>query len=150
MLLLAATGCGAADRLLHPVGRLQLQRDGAGPLLDVPAEARFCGADSTLSIVGANRSWSAAVALRTSWPAARLEFTIDSVIGAAGSAAVAARPLKDSVGLALTALHGTLRLDAPSRVKGSLDLVARGAGDSVHLVGRFEAPYATRGVCPAR
>jgi hypothetical protein len=148
--MMAALGCSTAERLLGRSGRLRLERAGrsSGGLLDVPAEAAFCAADSTLRITGADRSWSAAIALRTTWPATSLEFAIDSLIGGPGSAAVAARPIRDSVGMALVAVRGLLRLAGRTRVAGTVDLLARGATDTVRLKGSFEAPSAVPGGCP--
>jgi len=147
--LLAASGCSLVDRLGRGTGRLRLEQLGRSSrrLLDVPAETRFCSADTSLSILGFDHDWSAVVALRTAWPPAGRAFTIDSALGGLGSASVAARPLGDSVGVALTAVHGTLRLDGGRRVHGTLDVVARGASDTVHLVGRFDAPAPAPGNC---
>jgi hypothetical protein len=148
--MMAALGCGVADRLLGRSGRLRLERTGrsSGGMLDVPAEAAFCAADSTLRITGADRSWTAAIALRTAWPATTLDFAIDSVMDGPGSAAVAARPIRDSVGTALVAVRGSLHLAGRTRVAGTVDLLARGATDTMRLVGSFEVPSAVPGGCP--
>ena len=149
----ALIGCGVVDRATERPGRFRLDRaaPSRGRLLEVSVQALFCAADTTLSIVGADRSWSAAIALRTTWPSSDREFTIDSMVRGLGSAAVGARPLDDSVGAALTSLHGTVLLVSDAdRVAGTLDLVARDAkGDTVRLAGRFDAPAATPGGCPA-
>ena len=148
--MMGALGCGTAERLLGRSGRLRLERAGrsSGGLLDVPAEAAFCAADSTLRITGADGSWTAAIALRTTWPAPSLEFAIDSVVGGPGSAAVTARSIRDSVGTALIAVRGSLHLAGRTRVMGTVDLLARGASDTVRLAGTFEAPSVVPGGCP--
>ena len=144
-------GCGMVDRLVHRSGHLRLDRVGQGPrlVLDVPVEALLCEADTTLSIVGSDGSWSAAIALRTAWPATAHEFAIDSIVRGLGSAALSARPLGDSVGDALTALRGSLRLTGGARVAGSVDLVAASPRDTVRLVGSFDVPAVATGGCPA-
>ena len=138
------------DRLVHRSGHLRLDRVGQGPrlVLDIPVEGLLCEADTTLSIVGSDGSWSAAIALRTAWPATTREFAIDSVVRGLGSAALSARPLGDSVGYALTALRGSLQLTGGARVAGTVDLVAASPRDTARLVGSFDVAVA-RGGCSA-
>ncbi|MFI5206866.1 MAG: hypothetical protein ACHQX4_02510 [Gemmatimonadales bacterium] len=150
VLVTTTSACSAVDRLVHGSARLRLDRDGTSsrPLLDVPVEAAYCAADTTLTIVGADRSWSVAVALRTAWPARSLEFALDSAVGGSGTAAVAIRPLRDSIGVAMLAVRGSLKLDAGPKVSGTMDFVAAGARDTLHLVGSLTAPSVTPGGCP--
>jgi hypothetical protein len=146
----ATFACTSVDRLVHGSAHLHLDR--AGPssrsLLDVPVEATYCAADTTLTIVGADRSWSVAVALRTPWPARSLEFTLDSSLGGPGTAAVAIRPLSDSIGVAMTAVRGSLKLDAGARASGTLDFVVTGTSDTLRLVGVLTAASVAPGGCP--
>jgi hypothetical protein len=149
-LVTATSGCTAVDHLVHGSGRLRLDR--AGPssrsLLDVRVKASYCAADTTLTILGADRSWSVAVALRTPWPARSREFTLDSAVGAQGTAAVAVRPLGDSIGVAMTTVRGSLKLDAGTGVSGTLDFVATSARDTQRLVGSLTATSVRPGGCP--
>ena len=148
-LAFATTACAAVDRIVHPSARLRLGRVGASAaLLDVPVEATFCAADTTLTIVGADRSWSVALALRTPWPPASRQFVVDSAIGGAGTAALAMRPLQDSIGAAVMAVRGSVSLDAGARLSGALDLVVV-RRDTLHLVGSFTAVTPASGGCPA-
>jgi hypothetical protein len=150
-LLLAASACPAIDSIVN--GQAHLRVDRAGPssrtLLDVPIEASWCASDTTLTIVGADRSWSVAIAVRTPWPPRSLEFTLDSAVSGAGSAAIAIRPLKDSIGVAMTAVRGTLKLSTGDRAAGTLDIVAAGEHDTVRLAGTLTAARVTPGGCPA-
>ena len=150
-LVAATSACSAVDRLVHGSAHLRLDRAGtpSRPLLEVPVEATYCGADSTLTIVGADRSWSVAVAARTAWPARSLEFALDSAISRSGTAAVAIRPLSDSIGVAMIAVRGSLTLGAGPGVSATMDFVAAGARDTLHLVGSLAAPSVTPGGCPA-
>src|SRR5438874_11072066 len=86
----ALPGCGS-DASTEP-GRLMLERTSPRPhhLATLPAHARYCARDTTLTIVSLAESWSAAVALKTRWPAGR-RFSVDSVLAAEGSAAGALR-----------------------------------------------------------
>lgn len=113
----------------------------------LPAVARYCARDTMLSVVALDRDWSAAVALRASWPPdSTRRFTIDSALGVTGSASIAARNMRDSSGEALVARSGTVTLDAGSVLAGRFDATT---GDSTvpRLSGRFESP-AVLLVCP--
>ncbi|MFI5279044.1 MAG: hypothetical protein ACHQU1_01005 [Gemmatimonadales bacterium] len=149
-LVLATSACGAADRLVHGSAHLRLDRAGPSsrPLLDLPVEVAYCALDTTLTIVGADRSWSVALALHTPWPARSLAFTIDSAVDGSGTAAIAIRPLRDSIGIAMTAVRGSLTLRDGRRVSGTMDFVAAGARDTLHLVGSLTAASVTPGGCP--
>jgi hypothetical protein len=149
-LVIAVSACTMVDRFVHGSARLRIDR--AGPssrhLLDVPVEAAYCAADTTLTIIGADRSWSVALALRTAWPARSLEFTLDSAVGGPGTAALAIRPLGDSIGVAMSALHGTLKLDAGPKIKGTMSFSAARAHDTLRLLGTLTASSVTPGGCP--
>jgi hypothetical protein len=92
--------------------------------------------DSTMTIVGIDDRWSAALALRTPWPPLR-QFTVDSALGAVGTAAVAARPLGDSAGGALIGRHGTILLDSGTAFSGHFTVATGGDSGGVTLSGRF-------------
>ena len=149
-LAISTLACGAVDRLAHGSARLHLERaePSLRPLLDLPVEVGYCAADTTLIVVGADRSWSVALALRTPWPARSLAFTVDSAVTRSGTAAIAIRPLRDSVGVAMKAVRGSLTLSAGARVSGTMDFVAAGARDTLHLLGSLTAPSVTPGGCP--
>ncbi len=147
----ATSACTSVDRLVHGSAHLHLDRTGpqSRSLLDVPVEASYCAADTTLTIVGADRSWSVAVALRTPWPARSLEFTLDSSVGGLGTAAIAIRPLRDSIGVAMIAVRGSLKLDAGAQASGTMDFVVAGASDTLRVVGSLTAASVAPGGCPA-
>ncbi len=146
----APSACTAVDRLVRGSAHLHLDR--AGPssrsLLDVPVEATYCTADTTLTIVGTDRSWNVAVALRTLWPARSLEFTLDSSVGGLGTAAVAIRPLSDSIGVAMIAVRGSLKLDPGAQASGTMGFVVAGARDTLRLVGSLTSTSVAPGGCP--
>ena len=150
-LLLATSACTAIDSIVHGPAHLRVDRAGHSPrsLLDVPVEVSWCAADTALTIVGSDRSWSVAVAVRTPWPARSQEFALDSAIGGPGTAAIAIRPLRDSIGVALSAVRGTLKLNAGARAAGTLDFVATGGRDTVRLTGSLSSALVTPGGCPA-
>lgn len=149
-LVIATSACTMVDRLVHHSARLRIDRarPAARSLLDVPVEAAYCAADTTLTIIGADRSWSVVLAVRTPWPARSLEFTFDSTVGGPGTAAVAIRPLGDSIGVAMSALRGSLKLDAGPKVSGTMNFVAAGARDTLRLLGTLTASSVTPGGCP--
>ena len=132
-------------------GHLQVDRVApAGRLFDLHVRALFCADDTTLSLAGSSRDWNAAIAVRTTWPAGAREFPVDSVIAGVGTAAIGARRLGDSVNVAMTVMHGTLRLEAGSGIRGTIDVVSLDArGDSLRLHARFDAPAPKPGGCPA-
>lgn len=114
----------------------------------MPVEAVYCAADTTLMIVGADRSWSVALALRTQWPAHSPEFTLDSIVGGPGTGAVAIRAVGDSIGVAMTAARGSVKLGSVNGLSGTLDLVATGGRDTLRLVGSLSAASVAPGGCP--
>lgn len=148
-LVTATPACTAVDSLVHGSAHLRLDRAApSSQLLDVPVEAAYCAADTTLMVVGADRSWSVALALRTPWPARSPELTLDSIVGGPGTGAVAIRAVGDSIGVALTAMRGSVKLGAGRTLSGTLDFVATGGRDTVRLVGSLTAASVTPGGCP--
>jgi len=150
LLLVAACRSGngrAADR----PGRLRLSRTAphAGVLLDQAAVARFCALDSTLSIVAVGQDWSAAVALRSAWPLATTSFPVASPLGAAGSGAVAARPITDTTEIALIGGSGTITVTPGEVLAGRLTVdVSADSGATIRLDGRFEDLTVRMDGCP--
>lgn len=148
-LVAGTAACPAVDRFALGSAHLRLDRAGppSGMLLEVPVEASYCAADTTVTLVGADRSHSVALALKTPWPAPSLAFTVDSTLGATGTAALAVRPVGDSIGPAMTGLRGSVTLEAGSRLAGRVDIVMT-ARDTLRLIGEFAARDMAIGGCP--
>jgi hypothetical protein len=135
----AATGCRREQAAADGWGRLVLERTAPHPasLGELRVHARYCSRDSLLSIVGADDAWSAALALRTVWPSER-HFTLDTLSGGIGTAVVAARPILDSVGIALRSRSGIIDLDRGALLAGHFTAEAGHDSTRVTLSGRFE------------
>lgn len=149
--LAAAAACFAAlavacDREGRPdtgAGRLTVERLGRGArrLVDAAARGSYCASDSTIVIITLGDRWVAGVAARGAWPpGSPRAFTIRPTVEGPGTAAAAVRPMADSVGAALVAASGTLRLEARQRATGHFEAAAaegQAAGSPVRLVGDF-------------
>lgn len=122
-------------------GRLQLEREGRGAarLVDAPARATYCGSDSAMVIVAVDREWTGGVALRIPWPlTGPRPFTVRHGLEGIGTASVALRSMQDSVGPALVAVSGTVRVEPDTSPTGRLDVIAEAAdGSRVRVAGRF-------------
>ena len=131
-------------------GRLTLEVVPAAglPGATIPVRAAYCLRDSTVTITGSTNAWSAAVALRTSWPAASPGTWVASGrLAGLDSAAFAARPLRDSVSSALVATGGVVRVDASNPLAGSFAVEAVRDSGSYRVSGRFtDVPVTER--CP--
>lgn len=147
----AACGSGEA-RAGQRSGRLVISRVSRGPqtLLDLPALARYCEQDSTLSIVAVGDQWSGAVAMHSAWPVTSGQpFTIANTLGAAGSGAVAVRPLADTSQLALVGERGTITITPGATLTGRFEADVPGSsGPPVRLTGTFEGLTVHVGACP--
>jgi len=134
-------GCGSDDAAdqVRGSGRFILTRSAPAPrtLVDGPAVARFCARDSILSVVVLGDRWNAALALRTAWPLTR-HFSLDTLPDGIGTAAVGARSVKDSVGVALVSRSGSVELDAGALLAGHFTAEAGLDSTRVTLTGRFE------------
>lgn len=120
-------------------GRLVLERTEPDPrtLLDAPARARYCARDSLVTIVAVDRSWSAAIALRTPWPEVTL-FSVDTTASILGTAALAARRIGDSIGLGLVSRSGRVELDTGALLAGTFTIEVGPDSSRASLSGRFE------------
>jgi len=147
-----AYACDAAgDGGAAAAGRLRLSRTDhhRATLVDQAALARYCERDSTLSVAAVGERWSSAVAVRTAWPlaaAARLE--VAPLLAAGPSAALAVRPLGDSIQYALIAVSGSLSLEPGAFLNGRLEARLTGASDTAIVTGRFVNLPVRTGVCP--
>jgi hypothetical protein len=142
--------CRPLEQAANVPGRLSLDlKPSARRPVRLPVRVLVCAEDTTVMVVGADKEWSAAIAMRTPWPASVREFAVDSHVRGPGSAGFGLRPLGDSIGSAYRALRGTVRLDTGSRFTGTVDVVVSNAkGDTARARGRFDAPAATPGGCP--
>jgi hypothetical protein len=125
------------------------ERSSRRPLLDVAATATYCERDSTVAVAAAGVGWVGAIALRTPWPLAdSARFRVQAVIGSAGTAALAVRPVDDSVGRALAAGGGRVVLAPGAVISGRIEARLAGAGDTLRVAGRLEnVPVAQ--ACPS-
>lgn len=130
-------------------GRLQLEREGRGAarLVDAPARATYCGSDSAMVIVAVDREWTGGVALRIPWPlTGRRAFSVRHGLEGIGTASVALRSMQDSVGPALVAVSGTVRMDPAAAPTGRLDVVVEASdGSPLRVSGSFRAVPVTAG-----
>ncbi len=130
-------------------GRLVMQREGAhaARLVDAPARASWCAADSTLVIVAVDREWAGGLALRVGWPpGAAKVLLVRPGLESERSATAALRSMGDSAGPALIGASGKLWLEADAAPTGRFDLiVAAASGGPVRVTGGFRAVPVTEG-----
>ena len=149
------TGCasrdlpGAAERS----GRLVLTRESPRQrtLLDMPATARYCERDSSLSIVAVSDDFSGALSMRSTWPvAATTRFIIASPLGDAGSGAAAARPLVDTSETDFLGKAGTITVEPGAFLAGTVEAEMSDSTGLTRLSGRFEGLVVRTGAgaCP--
>lgn len=153
---LLVLGCGrepATDFGSPPDGRIALERVGRRSvrLVDAAARGSSCEADTTVVAVVLTGRVSAAVAARSRWPLQRARtFAVQGSLGPTGTAAVAIRPLGDSVGAAVVAMRGTLRLEPGDRINGVVDaIVLDTAGEEERITGSLR-DIAVRRECGRR
>lgn len=151
--VLLGAACGSGD--VEPAdqsGRLVLRRGSpADPaMLDMPAIARYCERDSTLSIVAVGDAWSGALAMRSAWPILHeTRFAVAAPLGEVGSGAAAARPLADSAQVAFIGTSGAITVTPGSLLAGTVDAgMASDSAVTARLIGRFEGLVVRTGVCP--
>jgi len=132
-------------------GRLLVDRDGR-TVLDAPATASRCAADTTIAVTAMGADRVAALSLRMAWPPDSVgELTVVSPPPPPGAASVALRTLGDSAGPALLGVRGSVRFDTGGVLTGLFDVVAPtlpGAPDSVHLTGSFSGVVVNDDLCP--
>jgi hypothetical protein len=138
ILAAAAAGCRREPAAATGWGRLVLERTAPHPasLGELRAHAQYCSRDSLLSIVGTDDAWSAALAMRTVWPGER-HFTVDTLPAGIGTAAIAARLINDSVGIALLSRSGSIDLDAGVLLAGHFSVETGRDSTRITLSGRF-------------
>lgn len=149
--LACSAGEHAAAPRQPPAGRLVLvvEQPTHRTLLDVRATATYCERDSTVAVVATGGGWVSAVALRTRWPLADSAwFIVQRLVGSAGTAALALRPVGDSVGRALMSGGGRLALSPGAAISGRIETLLSGSGDSVRVSGRLEN-VAVAEACPS-
>lgn len=90
-------------------------------LMDDPAWATYCPADSTLVIVTLGRTWSGGLALRAAQPLdAPRDFQVRALLGEVGTAVAAFRG--PEAGAARVGVGGTVRLAVTAVVNGRFDI----------------------------
>lgn len=151
VLLAGAAACRRHVPVPDGAGTLVLERTApdSARLGELPVRARYCGRDSLLSIVGFDASWSAALALRTTWPSGSLHFTLDTLPAGIGTAAFAARQLRDSIGAALVSSGGRVDLDSGGVLAGHFTADTGHDSTRVSLSGRFEGMRPDTNGCAA-
>ena len=149
--LLAACACDGTSSGGEAPGRLTLARKGE-VLVDAPASASRCPADSTIALVAIGTEWVAAISVRVAWPSdTARDLTVVRAPGRPGTGVVAARPVADSAGSVLLAARGSIELGPGATMSGRFEVVAPtqpGAPDSVLLTGRFESVLVADDLCP--
>jgi hypothetical protein len=149
-----AAGCGSWDDAApaDTGGRLTLAGGDGEVLLDAPALGSRCAIDSTVAVVAVGSEWSTALALRAPWPVdSPLVLTVAPRPTAVGTAALAVRQVRDTVGAAHVAQRGSPRLEPGAELSGEFEVVAAPqapAADSGRFVGRFPAMPLTVDLCP--
>jgi hypothetical protein len=134
VLALAAVGCSGRGRSAmvggpDAGGRMVVQRAAGdvSTVVDGPARASYCAADSLLLIIGVGLTWSSGFAVRTVLPLAETRaFRIQPSLGELGTATAVFRPLR--VGAAEFGTAGTVSLDPGTGVTGRFDLAVPDSG----------------------
>ena len=149
LLLIAACGGANADPSAGITGTLVLDRVApAGRLVNAGVRAAFCARDSSLSLVAVDRAWIMAMRLRTGWPATG-HFTIDTLAVFTGTARLAARPVRDSIGAAIVAARGSIDMAAGARLGGQFAAESGRDSTLVRLSGHFADVVADTTACGA-
>jgi len=148
LLLALVSGCPGEPAGPVESGSLVLERVGAdtGTLVSGPARARWCSADSMLTILVMGSPWSGAVSMRTPWPPLRL-FSVDSLASGVGIGTVAARPTGDSIGAAIVSRSGTIEVDSGLPLTGRLYFESGMDSTLATIAGRFEGIRPDTTVC---
>ena len=134
-------------------GALRVSRGGV-EVLAAAARGAYCPDDTTLALVAVGDRWTAALSLRTPWPAAAADtFTVVAAAGGAGSARAAVRPVSQEVGMALVGARGLVRLRPGRTASGTFDFTAPtgpGSRDSVRVTGTFAGVPVRADLCADR
>jgi len=126
-------GCGGGTD-----GHLRVERlaKRATTLMDEPAYADYCPADSILSILAIAPNRAGGLAVRTAFPLREPRtFRVQPLLDSLGTATAAFRPM---TGWALLGTSGQIRLERGRTVQGEFQVaVAESAGTVVQLRGTF-------------
>jgi hypothetical protein len=138
--VLAAASCRQAPAAAGASASLTLRRVSprAATLVDGPARARYCGRDSVLWFVAIGSRWTGAISLRTPRPWAT-HFVVQQGLKGVDSAAIAARPIADSVGVAIVAERGTVDLTRGDTVSGQFSFETGSDSTLQRFSGSFRA-----------
>ena len=121
-------------------GHLVLKRESPRPatLVDAAARVRYCARDSVLWLVAVGDRWTGAISMRTAQPFGR-HFVIGPGLAGLDSAAIAARPIADSVGPAVIANRGTLEVSGRDSLAGRFTFETGTDSAVQHFSGTFTA-----------
>lgn len=136
VLLLACRG----DEAAPGEGRLRIDAEPGGRLIEAAARGMACARDTTVAIVAISAHWSAAVSMRVLLPPGELELPVrghldDSIPGAM----VGLRTLGDTM-VAMVADSGAVRLLAGDSLAGTFEAFASRDSMRTRLTGRFSLP----------
>lgn len=142
---------GRAPETVALPGRLTVNADSGGPLLDAPARALVCARDTTAAVVAVGDQWAGAVSMRVqlsdSQPHEAELLTIQSSLDRHRAAMVALRAVGDSL-YAWVADSGVVSVErGDSVLSGSFSVRARRDSLTIHLTGAFSVPVAAQ-QCP--
>ena len=136
VLLLACRG----DDAVPGEGRLEIDGEPGGRLIEASARGMACARDTTAAIVAISTHWSAAVSMRALLPAGERELPIrGNLDDSIPSAMVGLRALSDTM-IAMVADSGSLRLLAGDSLAGSFEAWATRDSMRTRLTGRFSVP----------
>jgi hypothetical protein len=124
-------------------GRIVVERQSGGRLLNVAARATYCRQDSLLVVYALDGRWSAGLVVRGPFPVrATRTFAVRPVLAGDGTAAAAFRAVDDSIHPAIMALRGTVEIDPDPRATGRFAIGAapeKGSSIPIHFVGAFRS-----------
>lgn len=145
VLMPLAVACPGEDA--GTAGRMSVRRSTPDEVLvDAPARARYCASDTLLTIMSFGDRWNVALAMRTPWPLLRV-YAVDSAVQGSGTAAIAARAVRDSVTRPLLGLTGTIELDSGDVLGGTFDIDVGPDSTRTKLTGRFSGLIADTTGC---
>jgi hypothetical protein len=149
VMALTLAGCGEES---NGSGRLQVERvtKGSGRLLDVPALASYCPAESLLTVIAVGPVWSGGLALRVTLPVrAPVTVQVRRTLDSLGSATAAFRPVG---GVARFGVSGTVTLRPSSAIDAVFQVsVTDSAGPNAVFRGRLSnVAYSTEPGPPCR
>ena len=140
-LLLMAVACrgGEAAPDDSAGGRLEVDGEPGGRMVDAAARGLACARDTTVAIVGIGEEWAAAISMRTLLPSGGSELRIRIAHDSIGGAMLALRALGDTM-FSITADSGLLRLAEGDSLAGTFEAHAGRDSTLRRLSGRFAVP----------